>query len=165
MYHNAPFCSRNVHVYTLLLQNGALWDICLMHCGICDMGLLSSANVNHGVNKSDLHNAMAAIVDPFTCVYQAGLSASMWYIQCISNRDIAVMHFATEMIMFSIETRFVPNKRPRITKYSNAHTKFKCLFHKNIICPLIYDTNPRPRHYTTINTVLIVALSETAFSI
>ena len=22
------------------VQNGALWDICLMHCGICEMGLL-----------------------------------------------------------------------------------------------------------------------------
>ena len=35
--HNAPLCSRNVHTYvcTFLLQNGALWDICPMHCGIC----------------------------------------------------------------------------------------------------------------------------------
>ena len=24
------------HVCTFLLQNGALWDICLMHCGICN---------------------------------------------------------------------------------------------------------------------------------
>ena len=24
---------------TFLLQNVALWDICLMHCGICEMGL------------------------------------------------------------------------------------------------------------------------------
>ena len=24
---------------TFLLQSGALWDICLMHCGICEMGL------------------------------------------------------------------------------------------------------------------------------
>ena len=29
--HNAPFCNRN----------GALWDICLMHCGVCEVGLLS----------------------------------------------------------------------------------------------------------------------------
>ena len=34
--HNAPFCNRNVHMCTFLLQNGALWDICLMHCGIWD---------------------------------------------------------------------------------------------------------------------------------
>ena len=32
--HNAPFCNRNVHVCTFLLQNDALWDICLMHCHI-----------------------------------------------------------------------------------------------------------------------------------
>ena len=38
--HNAPFCNRNVHVCAFLLQNGALWDICLVHCGINEMGLL-----------------------------------------------------------------------------------------------------------------------------
>ena len=38
--HNAPFCSRNVHVCTVLLQNGALWYICQMHFGICEIGLL-----------------------------------------------------------------------------------------------------------------------------
>ena len=37
--HNAPFCNRNVH--TFLLENGALWDICLVHYGICEMGLLN----------------------------------------------------------------------------------------------------------------------------
>ena len=31
---NAPFCNRNVHMCTFLLQNGALCDIYLMHCGI-----------------------------------------------------------------------------------------------------------------------------------
>ena len=36
---NAEFCYRNVHVSTFLLQNAALWDVCLMHCGICEMGL------------------------------------------------------------------------------------------------------------------------------
>ena len=29
------------HVCTFLSQNGALWDICLMHCGICKVGLLA----------------------------------------------------------------------------------------------------------------------------
>ena len=28
-------------ICTFLLQNGALWDICLMHCGICEMDLFS----------------------------------------------------------------------------------------------------------------------------
>ena len=32
--HNAPFCNRNI------LENGALWVICLMHCGICEMAEL-----------------------------------------------------------------------------------------------------------------------------
>ena len=40
--HNAQFCNRNMHIHvcTFLLQNGASWDICLMHCGICEIGLL-----------------------------------------------------------------------------------------------------------------------------
>ena len=38
--HNATFCDRNVHMCAHLLQNGALWDICLVHCGICEIGLL-----------------------------------------------------------------------------------------------------------------------------
>ena len=35
MHH---FVTEMSHVCTFLLQNGALWDICLMHCGICEMG-------------------------------------------------------------------------------------------------------------------------------
>ena len=31
---NAPSCNRNVHRCTFLVHNGALWDICLLHCGI-----------------------------------------------------------------------------------------------------------------------------------
>ena len=37
--HNALFCNRNV--CTFLLQNGALWDICFIRCGICDIGLFT----------------------------------------------------------------------------------------------------------------------------
>ena len=36
--HNASFVTE---MCTCLLQNGALWDISLMHCGICEMRLLS----------------------------------------------------------------------------------------------------------------------------
>ena len=39
---NAPLCNRNVHACTFLLQSGALWDICLMHCGICEIGLMTN---------------------------------------------------------------------------------------------------------------------------
>ena len=38
--HNAPFCNRNVHMCTFLLQNGALWGMGLVHCGNCATGLL-----------------------------------------------------------------------------------------------------------------------------
>ena len=42
--HNAPVPYPTIHHFvaemcTFLLQKGALWDICLMHCGICEMGL------------------------------------------------------------------------------------------------------------------------------
>ena len=36
IYHNAPFLLKCAHVCTFVLQNGALWIICL----ICEMGLL-----------------------------------------------------------------------------------------------------------------------------
>ena len=40
--HNAPFCDRNVHTSThFFYKFGALWDICLIHCGICEVGLCS----------------------------------------------------------------------------------------------------------------------------
>ena len=38
--HNAPFWNRNWSMCAhFFLQNGALWDICLMHCGVCEMVL------------------------------------------------------------------------------------------------------------------------------
>ena len=44
--HNAPVPYPTMHhfvteMYTFLLQNGALLDIFLMHCGICEIGLAS----------------------------------------------------------------------------------------------------------------------------
>ena len=41
MSHNPPFCNKNV--LTLLLQSGALWDIWLIHNGICEMGRFSAS--------------------------------------------------------------------------------------------------------------------------
>ena len=41
---NIPQCTilqqKCAHVCTFLSQNGALWDACLMQCGIHEMGLL-----------------------------------------------------------------------------------------------------------------------------
>ena len=48
--HNAPFCNRNVRVCTFLLQN-AFWDICLVHCGIYDMGLLLCTRIPIALKK------------------------------------------------------------------------------------------------------------------
>ena len=38
----AHFCYKMVHFVTHahLLQNGAFWDMGLVHCGICEMGIL-----------------------------------------------------------------------------------------------------------------------------
>ena len=35
--HIASFFNRNMYMCTFLLQNDALWDIGLMHCGIYEM--------------------------------------------------------------------------------------------------------------------------------
>ena len=45
--HNAPFYNRNVHKCTFLLQNGALWDMWLVHCGICATGLFKCTIFHH----------------------------------------------------------------------------------------------------------------------
>ena len=45
--HNAPLGNRNVHVCIFLLQSGALWDICQIHCGICEMSLLQWVSMKH----------------------------------------------------------------------------------------------------------------------
>ena len=38
--YNAPICNRNVHVCEhFCYKNSSLWDICLMHCYICEMCL------------------------------------------------------------------------------------------------------------------------------
>ena len=44
--NNALFCNRNVHTHmcTFLLQNGALWDICLTHCEICEIQAVFAVN-------------------------------------------------------------------------------------------------------------------------
>ena len=44
--HNAPVPCPTMHHFvtemcTFLLQNGALWDICFILCGICEMSLLT----------------------------------------------------------------------------------------------------------------------------
>ena len=47
--HKAPYPTIHhfvTEMCTILLQNGALWDICMMHCGIWEMGLLyTRANI------------------------------------------------------------------------------------------------------------------------
>ena len=47
---NAPFVTE---MCTFLLQNGALWDICLIHCGISSIGLCSLDTAQH--NASAYH--------------------------------------------------------------------------------------------------------------
>ena len=36
---------------TFLLQNGALWNICLMHCGICEMGIFKKTHFKISMAK------------------------------------------------------------------------------------------------------------------
>ena len=39
-----------------LLQNGASWDICLMHSGICEMGPLPLSFTAAYEHKYDMHS-------------------------------------------------------------------------------------------------------------
>ena len=39
LFHNAPFCNRNVHVCAHFCYKMVHCRICMMHCGICEMGL------------------------------------------------------------------------------------------------------------------------------
>ena len=48
MHHFSEKCA---HVCTFLLQNGALWDVCQMHCGICEMSLFPDA-IHSGVARA-----------------------------------------------------------------------------------------------------------------
>ena len=43
--YKAPYCNRRAHVRIFMLQNVSLWDICLMHCGICETDPLVYASV------------------------------------------------------------------------------------------------------------------------
>ena len=48
---NAPFCNRNVHVCTFLLQNVALWDTCPMHCRWSLYGCLLHFEMRQSANQ------------------------------------------------------------------------------------------------------------------
>ena len=57
--HNATFCNRNVHMCTFLLQNAALWDMGIVHPGICEVCLLLWLPQNLMDNESTLVQVMA----------------------------------------------------------------------------------------------------------
>ena len=53
-FHNTPVLYPAMHHFatemcTFLEQNGVLWDICLMHCGICKMDLLLCSMTYHDI--------------------------------------------------------------------------------------------------------------------
>ena len=50
--HNVLFCNRNVHMCAHFCYKSALWDIHLIYCGICEMGLMCfeiSMNKHHSI--------------------------------------------------------------------------------------------------------------------
>ena len=49
--HNTQLCIRNVHVCAFLLQSGALLDVGLVHCGICEMDLLISTKTRQNTTN------------------------------------------------------------------------------------------------------------------
>ena len=43
--HSAPFVTEMCTYVDITVTDGALWDICLIYCGICEMGLLSATSL------------------------------------------------------------------------------------------------------------------------
>ena len=57
MYHNSLLCNKNVHTCAhFCYKGGALWYICLMHCGICEISLL--------VCKFRIHDPWMSLIVP-----------------------------------------------------------------------------------------------------
>ena len=71
--------NRNVHEYIFLSQNVALWDIRLMHCGICKMGLLPQKLMSNALmsNITQYYSAMILVV-PVLCSYGLLKFNSLW---------------------------------------------------------------------------------------
>ena len=64
--HNTPYCKRNVRTCTFLLQNGALRDMGLVHCGL------------YGICATSLEPPLWGIVD-----HQSGLGhhlTQLWFV-------------------------------------------------------------------------------------
>ena len=73
--------NRNVHTCGL---NGALWDMELVHCGICETGLWIGGNIRYDcIFLHFLNTEMAQVVEILTyedketslCVYHCNVSA------------------------------------------------------------------------------------------
>ena len=78
--HNAPFCNKKCkHVCPFLLQNRALWDICLVYCWICEMDLFAcKPNPHHSsLHYNDvLMSPMASKITSLTTVYSTVYSGA-----------------------------------------------------------------------------------------
>ena len=70
MHHFVAEMCTCVHIS---VTNGVLWDICLMHCGICEMGLLTLSFKIHWRKHSEARDKIAAILqtafsNAFSCM-------------------------------------------------------------------------------------------------
>ena len=79
-----------------LLQNGALWDVGLTHCGICEIGLLSCPYKIMWSSKEEKQATLHLLVHVWCCVYglfkpehsqskisfQEGLHANIFHLSC-----------------------------------------------------------------------------------
>ena len=93
--HNASFCNRNVHVCTFLLQNGALWDMGPVHCGICATGLIDRRDKLQYTNflSRKLQNVshLPQGLRPQCVVYWLSFIKSM-YGDSLSSRTCVISH-------------------------------------------------------------------------
>ena len=81
--HNAPLCNRCEHLCTFPLLSGELWDIFLMHCGICEMNLCCSASQ---MNRSSRN---------LWWLHEAVLEShvAMWYENCNRVMSTSISYF------------------------------------------------------------------------
>ena len=79
IYRNAPFCQRIVHITCVHVSvtYSALWDICLLHRGICETGVLQVWHFlkiactkfdNYNAYSQKVANGIRWIISSISCI-------------------------------------------------------------------------------------------------
>ena len=85
---NAPLFNRNVHACTFLLQNVALWDVCLMHCGISVIGVIVVISVCFICSLKHMYSALPKWSEYFLLVLLVKSMGSLCRNSCVTGIKI-----------------------------------------------------------------------------